>query len=111
MDVHSTYSAISRGAHEANPLMKGVVDNKGAMMAVKAGVAASTIWMAECDVEEGQPRRARSSTMIVANSVTAVVVAHNYKSVEPARHASGVTSLCRDGPPCPVRPIRCGSLP
>ena len=47
MDMHSTMQAISRGAHEANPMMQGVVNNKGAMLAVKAGVAASTILMSE----------------------------------------------------------------
>jgi hypothetical protein len=78
MDAHSTYSAISGGAHEANPLMKGVVGNKGAMMAVKAGVAASTIWMAESMWKRGN-RLGAIVTMIAANSVTGFVVAHNYK--------------------------------
>jgi hypothetical protein len=78
MDAHSTYSAINRGAHEANPLMKGVVGNKGAMLAVKAGVAASTIWMAEKMWKRGN-RVGAIATMIVANSVTGMVVAHNYK--------------------------------
>ena len=78
MDAHSTYSAINRGAHEANPLMKGVVGNKGAMLAVKAGVAASTIWMAESMWRRGN-RVGAIVTMIAANSVTGLVVAHNYK--------------------------------
>lgn len=78
MDAHSTYSAIDRGAHEANPLMKNVVGNKGAMMAVKAGVAASTIWMAESMWKRGN-RVGAIVTMIAANSVTGFVVAHNYK--------------------------------
>jgi hypothetical protein len=78
MDAHSTYSAINRGAHEANPLMKNVVGNKGAMMAVKAGVAASTIWMAESMWKRGN-RVGAIVTMIAANSVTGFVVAHNYK--------------------------------
>ena len=78
MDIHSTYSAIDRGAHEANPLMKNVVGNKGAMMAVKAGVAASTIWMAESMWKRGN-RVGAIVTMIAANSVTGFVVAHNYK--------------------------------
>jgi hypothetical protein len=78
MDMHSTMQAISRGAHEANPLMQGVVGNKGAMMAVKAGVAASTILMAECLWKKGN-RTGAIVSMIVANSVTAVVVAHNYR--------------------------------
>ena len=78
MDVHSTYSAISGGAHEATPLMKNVVGNKGAMLAVKAGVAASTIWMAESMWKRGN-RVGAIVTMIAANSVTGFVVAHNYK--------------------------------
>jgi hypothetical protein len=78
MDAHSTYSAISGGAREANPLMKGVVGNKGAMLAVKAGVAASTIWMAESMWKRGN-RVGAIVTMIAANSVTSFVVAHNYK--------------------------------
>jgi hypothetical protein len=78
LDAHSTYSAISRGAHEANPLMKGVVGNKPAMMAVKAGVAASTIWIAERMWKRGN-RAGAIATMIVVNAVTGAVVANNYK--------------------------------
>jgi hypothetical protein len=78
LDVHSTYSAINRGAVEANPLMKGVTGNKGAMMAVKAGVAASTIFLAEKMWKRGN-RVGAIATMLVANSVTALVVANNYK--------------------------------
>jgi hypothetical protein len=78
MDVHSTYSAIGGGAHEVNPFMKNVVGNKGAMLAVKAGVAASTIWMAESMWKRGN-RVGALITMIAANSVTGFVVAHNYK--------------------------------
>jgi hypothetical protein len=78
MDAHSTYSAIGRGAHEANPLMKGVVGNKGAMMAVKAGVAASTIFLAEKMWRRGN-RAGAIATMLLANGVTAAVVANNYR--------------------------------
>jgi hypothetical protein len=78
LDAHSTYAAINRGAVEANPLMKGVVGNKGAMMAVKAGVAASTIWMAERMWKKGN-RAGAIATMLIANCVTAAVVANNYK--------------------------------
>lgn len=78
MDVHSTYSAINRGAREANPLMQGVVGNKGAMMAVKAGVAAGTIFLSEKMWRRGN-RAGAIATMLVVNSVTAMVVAHNYR--------------------------------
>jgi hypothetical protein len=78
LDAHSTYSAINKGAHEANPLMKGVVGNRGAMMAVKAGVAASTIFLAEKMWKRGN-RAGAIATMLIVNSVTAAVVANNYK--------------------------------
>lgn len=78
LDAHSTYSAMNRGAVEANPLMKGVVKNKGAMMAVKAGVAAGTIYMAERMWKRGN-RLGAIATMLVVNGVTAAVVANNYK--------------------------------
>jgi hypothetical protein len=78
LDAHSTYSAINRGAHEANPLMQGVVGNKGAMMAVKAGVAAGTIFLSEKMWRRGN-RVGAIATMLVVNSVTAMVVAHNYR--------------------------------
>jgi hypothetical protein len=78
LDIHSTYSAINKGAHEANPLMKGVVDNKGAMLAVKAGVTAGSILLAEKMWKKGN-RTGAVATMLVMNSITAVVVANNYK--------------------------------
>jgi hypothetical protein len=78
LDFHSTYSAINKGAHEANPMMKGVVDNKGAMLAVKAGVAAGSILLAEKMWKKGN-RTGAVATMLVLNSITAVVVANNYK--------------------------------
>lgn len=77
LDVHSTYSAINRGGIEANPLMKNVVGNKGAMMAVKVGVAASSIFLAERMWKKGN-RVGAVATMLVVNGVTAAVVANNY---------------------------------
>ena len=78
LDVHSTYSALNKGAHEANPLMKGVVGNKGAMVAVKAGVAVSTIFLAEKMWKKGN-RTGAVATMLIVNGLTAVVAANNYK--------------------------------
>jgi hypothetical protein len=78
LDAHSTYTALDRGAHEANPLMKGVVGNRGAMFAVKAGVAASTILVAERLWKKGNKVGA-IATMIAVNAVTAAVVANNYR--------------------------------
>jgi hypothetical protein len=78
LDAHSTSKALGRGAHEANPLMKGVVGNRGAMMAVKAGVAAGTIFLAERMWKRGN-RVGAIATMLVVNGVTGAVVANNYR--------------------------------
>lgn len=78
LDAHSTFTALDRGGVEANPLMKGVAGNRGAMLAVKAGAAAGTIWAAEHLWRRGN-RAGAIALMVVANGVTAAVVAHNYK--------------------------------
>ena len=77
LDAHSTMKAIGAGAHEANPVMKGVAGNKGALLAVKAGVAGATIFMAE-KMWKRNPVGA-VAMMAVVNSVNAFVVAHNYR--------------------------------
>jgi hypothetical protein len=48
------------------------------MMAVKAGVAASTILLAEKMWKRGN-RTGAIATMLIVNGVTAAVVANNYK--------------------------------
>ena len=69
---------LARRARSESHEMQGVVNNKGAMLAVKAGVAASTILMSEC-LWKKVNRTGAIVSMIIANSVTAVVVAHNYR--------------------------------
>ena len=80
MDVRSTFTAISLGAHEANPIMKPLAKNQATMMAVKAGVAATTILMSE-RMWRGGNKMGAIVSMIAANAVTAMVVAHNYRVV------------------------------
>ena len=58
--------------------MQGVTRNKAAMAGVKAGVAASTIWLAEKMWKRGN-RAGAIAAMVAANSVTALVVSHNYR--------------------------------
>lgn len=78
MDVRTTFAAISNGAHEANPLMQPFAKNQGAMLGVKAAVAASTIWMSEKMWRRGN-RVGAIVSMVMSNAITAVVVAHNYQ--------------------------------
>jgi hypothetical protein len=77
LDVHSTLQVIGHGGAEGNPLLQGIVSNKGAFIAAKAAVAASTMYAAS--------RIARHSkigaiiTLVGLNSAYAMVVSHNYK--------------------------------
>lgn len=77
-DVHSTTRALNAGGVEANPLMRGVANQPGALLAVKAGGAASTIWLTH-----KLARRNRTGAFIVmaaVNSAYAIVVANNYRA-------------------------------
>jgi hypothetical protein len=76
-DFHSTSRAIDSGAgREANPVMAGVVGNRAAFLAVKAGSSAGLIWASEKIWRKN--RAAAVVFMAVANGVMAGVVAHNY---------------------------------
>lgn len=77
LDAHSTIKALDGGAREANPLMKGVADHRGALLAVKVGAAASTIYFAEKLWRRN--RVAAVALMVAVNGVSAAVVAHNYR--------------------------------
>jgi hypothetical protein len=78
LDVHSTTRAIRAGGVEANPLMRGVAQEPGAMLAVKAGGVASTIWLTH-----KLAKRSKTGAFILmaaVNSAYAVVVANNYRA-------------------------------
>jgi Domain of unknown function (DUF5658) len=78
LDVHSTTRALNAGAVEGNPLMRGVADQPAALMAVKAGGAASTIWLTH-----KLARRSKTGAFVVmaaVNSAYAMIVAHNYRA-------------------------------
>lgn len=77
LDAHSTMKAISLGAREANPLMKGAAGNRGALIAVKAGVAGASIYL--CERMWKRNPVAAIAMMAVMNGVNAALVAHNYK--------------------------------
>jgi hypothetical protein len=77
LDVHSTTRALNAGGVEANPLMRGVANQPAALIAVKAGGAASTIWLAH-----QVSKRSKVGAIVVmaaVNSAYAMVVAHNYR--------------------------------
>ena len=79
LDAHSTIRALRAGGVEANPLLKGLADKPAALVALKAGVALSTIVLA--DKVRGRSRVGAIVLMAALNSAYATVVAHNYRTV------------------------------
>jgi hypothetical protein len=77
LDVHSTLQALDRGAVEANPLVGGLSGRKAAFIALKAGVAFSTI-MAARNMSK-RNKVAAVATLVAINSAYAMVVRHNYR--------------------------------
>lgn len=77
LDMHSTLQAFKAGAVEGNPLMGGITKNRGAFMATKAAVAASTILAARQIAKRNKV--AAVVTMVAINSAYAMIVSHNYK--------------------------------
>ncbi|MDP1571857.1 MAG: DUF5658 family protein [Vicinamibacterales bacterium] len=76
MDALSTFRGLELGAIEANPVMAGIADNRKAMFAVKAGVTAASILVAERLWKRN--RVAAVVTMVGLNALIGTVVAHNH---------------------------------
>jgi hypothetical protein len=76
LDARSTMLALRNGGTEANPLMKAAASNPGALLAVKIGAGAASIFVAE----KVAKRNPVASLLIMAamNSAYATIVAHNY---------------------------------
>jgi hypothetical protein len=81
LDLHSTVRALDAGGIEMNPVMRGASGNPAALVAVKAGLAASTIYFVE--KMRAKHRRAAILLMTALNSAYAAIVIHNYRAVTP----------------------------
>ena len=77
-DAYSTRRAISAGAVEANPLMKGAARSSGAMYAVKAASTVAAVYFAERAWKKN--RTAAVVMMTAINGVSAAIVAHNLRN-------------------------------
>jgi hypothetical protein len=76
LDVRSTLTAFNAGAVEANPLMTGVTKNKLAFVALKAGIATSTVIAAHNMAKTNKV--AAIATLFAINSAYAMIINHNY---------------------------------
>jgi hypothetical protein len=76
LDYSSTTRALRSGAgREANPLMRPIVGNRPAFLAVKAATAVGTVWAGEKLWKKN--RAAAVVLMAVMNGAIGAVVAHN----------------------------------
>jgi hypothetical protein len=82
-DIYTTSKAVSRGADEANPLMKPVAGKSMASVAVKAAATAGSIFFIERAWK--QNRKGAVILMTALNVATAAVVAHNTKVTNQSR--------------------------
>jgi hypothetical protein len=76
LDAHSTLAAVGAGRNEANPALKGIVDQPGAFLAVKVAATAGTLYLTERLWKKH--RGAAVALMLVANGTYALIVANNY---------------------------------
>ena len=75
-DAYSTVKGVAQGATESNGLMRGAAGTPVAVLAIKGGVTAGSILVAERLWRSG--RRAQAIGMMIAsNAVMAAVGAHN----------------------------------
>jgi hypothetical protein len=75
-DVYSTNKAISNGARELNPQMRGVVQNPLAFIGLKVAVTAGSIVQTE-RFWRGQHKVAALALMAASNGIMMAVAAHN----------------------------------
>jgi hypothetical protein len=77
LDAYTTTKGIAGGAGvEANPLMRGVAGHPAALWAVKGGATAATVLLSE-RLRKSHHRAAALATMIVSNSVVAMISVRN----------------------------------
>lgn len=75
-DAYSTVKGLSRGATEGNPLMQPAAGSSAAMWAIKGGVTAGSIAVAERLWRQNR-RGAAITMMVVSNVIVATAAARN----------------------------------
>jgi hypothetical protein len=75
-DAYSTTKGVAGGAVEANPLMRGAAGRPAVFWAVKGGMTAGTIVVAE-RLWKADRRAAAVAMMIISNGMMAAVAARN----------------------------------
>jgi len=76
LDAHSTLLASNLGGREANPVVRSMLGSPATLIATKAGVTASAIFVSERLWKRN--KTAAALMMVGLNSAYAAIVAHNY---------------------------------
>lgn len=77
LDGHSTFRALDAGGKEGNPLIGPLAEHRPAFLALKAGIAATAIYLAR-DTSKTHKVRA-ALTLIAINSAYLALIANNYR--------------------------------
>jgi hypothetical protein len=84
LDAYTTSKGLELGAAEANPLMRGVANNRAMLWAVKGGVTAGSVILAERMWRKNNKVGA-IAVMAVSNGMMAVVAARNASVIRTLR--------------------------
>jgi hypothetical protein len=79
LDAHSTTRALQNGGVEGNPLVRNLASQPVTLVALKAGVTASTILLTERLRKKN--RAGAIALMVALDSVYSMVVVHNYRAI------------------------------
>jgi hypothetical protein len=80
VDVHSTMTAVDRGARETNPLVRNALSSPAKMVALKSGAAVGVVLLTERIWPHN--RAAAVITMIALNSAYVTISAQNYRMAQ-----------------------------
>ena len=75
-DAYTTSKGVSLGAEEANPVLKGVANRPAVLWAVKGGVTAGSVFIAE-RLWRKKNKVGAVAVLLVSNGMMAVVAARN----------------------------------
>lgn len=80
-DAYTTTRGVSLGAAESNPVLKGVATHGAAMWAVKGGVTAGSVFMAE-RLWRKKNKAGAVAVMLASTGMMAIVAAHNVSVIQ-----------------------------
>jgi len=76
LDAHSTFKALDAGAEETNPMVRSFASNKGAFVALKAGMTVGIIYAGHHLYKKNKV--AGVLALVGVNVAYGLIVAHNY---------------------------------